>query len=102
MRGAVPWDGHGLNRLLVPEEQKLSSIFIFKQDCFFFVCFFTVKQGFLSLQKDLQCDIAEYLPLYRVPASHALHPGDTVWMRSEHVSFWSSLSSVRTQVQAEQ
>lgn len=69
---------------------------------FFFVCFFTVKQGFLSLQKDLQCDIAEYLPLYRVPASHALHPGDTVWMRSEHVSFWSSLSSVRTQVQAEQ
>lgn len=63
-----------------------------------------MKQGFLSLQKDLQCDIAEYLPLYRVPASHALHPGDTVWMRSEHVFhfWWSLLSSVRTQVQAEQ
>lgn len=42
MRGGVPWDGHGLNRLLVPEEQKLSSIFIFKQDCFlsFFGFFF--------------------------------------------------------------
>lgn len=46
VRGAVPWDGHELNRLLVREEQKLSSIFIFKQDCFW------VFLGFFFLQSN--------------------------------------------------
>lgn len=51
MRGAVPWDSHGLNRLLVPEEQKLSSIFIFKQDCFFFVFFYSETRIFITAER---------------------------------------------------
>lgn len=49
--------------------------------------FFTVKQGFLSLQKDLQWDIPQYLPLYRVPSSHCLPPPESLFGREQDTTF---------------